>query len=61
MVEKIKALLGSIRFWQLVLAAAGVQLSLVADHGFVLKELLQTLAGLLTAVSAVGTVDRLRE
>jgi len=58
MKEKLVALLGSVRFWLITLAAASVYVGLVEQNGFSLKVLLDSVAVWLATVAGVGTVDR---
>lgn len=56
MQEKVLAILGSVRFWLITLATA----SLLAGHYAPdLKYLFDQLAIWLTAVAAIGTIDKL--
>ena len=60
MKAKILALLGSIRFWLLVLAAGAEVANVFQPSGEVAKAL-HIVAGLLVSVAAVGTADRAAE
>ena len=53
--QKIKSLLGSIRFWQLVIAAI---LLILRGYGIIPPEVADTVAGLLGISTAVGTIDK---
>ena len=58
MFAKLTAIFGSVRFWLLTLAAASVYAGLIQANGFDWKQLFDTLATWLAAVTAVGTVDK---
>jgi hypothetical protein len=58
MIAKLKLLLSSIRFWQVVLASIAAELALVSANGFQTAELMGVISAFLTAVTAIGTVDR---
>lgn len=57
MLEKIKALLGSIRFYIVTLAAVSAVLTAVADGVFSSAVLFETLRNWLAAVVAIGSLD----
>ena len=56
MIGKVKAILGSVRAWLLILGAGSVIAAHFAAGDVVF--VLNTLAGLLAAIAGVGTVDR---
>lgn len=58
MIEKIKKLIGSIRFWIALLGAVAAYLALVEVNGFVLSDLFNVITGFLAAVVAIGTIDK---
>ena len=55
MFDKIKAILGSIRFWQIVVAAV---LLYLGEVGVIGLEVAKTIAGVLGVSVTVGTVDK---
>jgi len=57
MVEKIKAVLGSIRFWIFTFGAAAVIAGYIEANGFQVSYLLNGIAGWLGLVGGVGTLD----
>ena len=57
MLEKIKAVAGSIRFWIATLAWGSDYLALVASEGFTLETLFAQIAYWLTTVVGLGTID----
>ena len=59
MKDKIIAILGSVRFWMVTLAAASVYVGLVQANGFDLKALLDTIAAWLATVAGIGTLDKI--
>lgn len=61
MLEKIKAIIGSIRFWVATLAWASDYLALVASEGFTLETLFAQVAYWLGTIVGVGTVDSVIE
>ena len=61
MFEKIKGILGSVRFWQITLGAGAVYSGLVIANGFDLPVLLNAIAAWLGVVAGVGTFDRAAE
>jgi len=56
MIDKIKLLLSSIRFWQLLIASVIV---ILGQEGVISPEIANTIAGLLGASTLIGTVDKL--
>jgi hypothetical protein len=56
MIEKIKNLVSSIRFWQLVIGAIIV---ILGQEGVISPEIANTIAGLLGVSVTLGTVDKL--
>ena len=58
MIEKIKNILGSVRFWQVLIAI--VLLSL-ASYGLIPEELAKAIATLLGISVTIGTIDRSSE
>jgi len=58
MLEKIKTLLGSIRFWLITIAWLGVYLAVVEKSGFQLPELFTQIGIWLGSIATVGTVDK---
>ena len=61
MKEKILAILGSVRFWMITLAAASIYVGNVQSNGFDLKILLDSIATWLGVVVGVGTADKLAQ
>jgi len=61
MFEKIKEILGSVRFWQITLGAGAVYAGLVIANGFDLPVLLNAIAAWLGTVAGIGTFDRAAE
>jgi len=61
MIDKIKKLVGSIRFWIITLTAVSAYLSIVERSGFSWGALFDTLAVYLGTVAGVGTIDKLAE
>jgi hypothetical protein len=57
MIDKIKELVNSIRFWIVTFGWASNYLSYVAANGFDIATLLQQLALWAGSVVAIGTVD----
>lgn len=57
MTEKIKALLNSIRFWEITLGTLAGYLADVAKYGFDTPRLLVAISIWLTAVMSIGTFD----
>ena len=55
---KVKGILGSIRFWQITLAAASVYAGFVIANGFNLPVLLDSIAIWLGTVAGIGTFDK---
>ena len=58
MFAKLLAIVGSVRFWLITLAAASVYAGLLQANGFDWKTLFDTLASWLAVVAGVGTVDK---
>ena len=58
MIEKLLALVKSIRFWQLTLAAGSEALALTQPD---LANLFHVIAGWLVAVAGIGTVDKFNQ
>jgi len=56
MLEKIKSILGSIRFWQVVGAFV---VYLLGQYGFLPAELVVAISGILGVSVTVGTIDKL--
>jgi len=61
MKDKILALLSSIRFWMVTLAAVSIYLGNVESNGFDLKILLDSIATWLGVVVGIGTADKLAQ
>jgi hypothetical protein len=59
--EKIKTLLGSIRFWVVTLAWLSLYLGIVEKNGFNTAELLNQVAIWLGTVAGIGTLDSVAE
>jgi hypothetical protein len=59
MIDKIKKLVGSIRFWIITFTAISAYLAIVERSGFSWGSLFDTLAVYLGAVAGVGTIDKL--
>jgi len=57
MIEKIKGIFGSIRFWILTLTAVIAILVSAQNSGLNLVEVLKIAEGWLVAVAALGTAD----
>jgi hypothetical protein len=57
MMAKLLAIVYSVRFWMFTLAAASIYAGLVQAHGFIWKELFDTLGLWLATVAGVGTLD----
>lgn len=55
MIEKIKAILGSIRFWQLVIGALIV---ILGKEGVISQAIADAIAGILGISVTIGTVDK---
>lgn len=58
MLDKIKEILNSVRFWQITGAAMSAYLADLATNGFSLPKLLMYVSGWLATVAGVGTVDK---
>lgn len=61
MVEKVKQLLGSVRFWMATFAWASAYLAGVTEHGFSWAELFDQVSKWLGTVVAVGSLDSIAE
>ena len=59
MYAKLLAIIGSVRFWLITLAAVSAFLGVVQSQGFDWKILFDTIAIWLATVAGVGTVDKL--
>lgn len=57
MIEKVTAILGSVRFWIVTLAWASSYLAGINEHGFTVVGLFDQLAVWLGSVAALGTLD----
>ncbi len=57
MVEKLKELLNSVRFWQVTIGSVSAYLADVATNGFILAHLLMAVSIWLGVVASVGTLD----
>lgn len=55
MINKIKSILGSVRFWQVLVAFVAMYLG---DAGFISTELATTIATFLGVSVTIGTVDK---
>ena len=58
MLDKLKSLLGSLRFWQLTVAAISEAIALTQPS---LSTVLHVVSTWLLAVAAIGTVDKFNE
>lgn len=58
MIEKVKFLLTSLRFWQITLAAITAELTLAQAHGFQVTDLLGVITTWLGSIALVGTIDK---
>lgn len=56
--EKIRALLGSIRFWQITGAAVSAYLAVLATNGYSAHDLLLAISAWLGVIAGVGTIDK---
>jgi len=61
MINKIKAILFSIRFWIITLTAVTGFLTLVQAHGFQMIDFLGVITAWLGTVAGVGTIDKFSE
>ena len=61
MVQKIKALLGSLRFWVVTLGWAAAFFALIETQGFSWQLLFDQVRNWFLTVAGIGTVDRLAE
>jgi hypothetical protein len=59
MINKIKAIWGSVRFRAIVLGGISLWLNDVVANGFDWSAVLKMVAGILLATAGVGTVDKL--
>jgi hypothetical protein len=55
MISKITSILGSVRFWQLLI---GALLLILASYGIIPQEIANVIAGLLGVSVTIGTVDK---
>lgn len=58
MIEKIKLLISSIRFWIFTLGAISAYLALVELHGFLPSELFAAISAWLLTVGGTGSLDK---
>jgi hypothetical protein len=58
MIEKIKAILNSVRFWSFTFGEIGLWLGYIAKNGFDLASLLTLLGSILVTAAGVGTIDK---
>jgi hypothetical protein len=58
MIEKIKAIVSSVRFWMLTLGSASAYLAYVETSGFTWSSLLNALAIWLSVIAGTGTIDK---
>jgi hypothetical protein len=61
MIDKVKKLVGSIRFWIITFTAISAYLAIVERSGFNWASLFDTLAVYLGTVAGIGTIDKLAE
>lgn len=61
MIDKVKKLVGSIRFWIITFTAVSAYLAIVERSGFSWASLFDTLAVYLGTVAGIGTIDKLAE
>lgn len=61
MIEKVKAIVGSVRFWIITLTAITGFLTLVEVNGFKVSDLLGVITAWLGTVAGVGTLDKFSE
>ena len=61
MLEKIKAILGSVRFWIITTGSASAYLAFVEANGFTWSGLLNAVSIWLGVVVGIGTLDKLTE
>lgn len=59
MIEKIKEILSSVRFWQISGASLSAYLADISLNGFQVSRLLMALSLWLGIIAGVGTVDKL--
>ena len=58
MIEKLKNLLGSLRFWQVTLANLAVYIGVIIANGFSVEGLFTAIAAWFVIVAGVGTFDK---
>lgn len=61
MLEKVKAILGSVRFWTITLGSASAYMGFVEASGFTWSSLLNAIAIWLGIVAGTGTIDGIAE
>lgn len=57
MIEKIKSVIGSIRFWMITLGSASAYIAFVETSGFTWSSLLNAIAIWIGVITGVGTAD----
>lgn len=61
MIEKIKAILNSVRFWSFAIGEAGLFFSDMAANGFSLAKLWALIGAILVTAGTIGTIDKFGE
>ncbi len=59
MIEKIKAILNSVRFWSFAIGETGLFFSDWSANGYHLSKLLALIGAILITAAAVGTIEKL--
>jgi len=59
--DKVKSVLGSIRFWVITLSATAAYIGVVETSGFVWSQLCDAIALWLGVVAGIGTIDAVIE
>ena len=59
MVEKLKAIFNSVRFWGFALSEIGLFVREVALNGFTWEKILLLVSAILLTAATVGTIDKL--
>lgn len=61
MLDKVKSIVGSVRFWIITLTAITGFLTLMEVNGFRVSDLLGVITAWLGTVAGVGTIDKFSE